>query len=60
MKKFIKLILLLLVSFTVNSKNLCTSDCVVKRLEAKIEASGYGNDLKVDENDWVLHTRFKY
>lgn len=59
MKKFIKLLLLLLVSITVDSKNTCTDACPLKLNETKIKTA-YSDQLRVDENDWILQTRFKY
>jgi hypothetical protein len=58
MKKIIKLLLLLVISLTVNSKDVCTSTCPVKALEAKLKISS--SDPGIDENDWILNTRFKY
>lgn len=59
MKKMIKLLLLLVISVTVNSKDVCTSNCTVKLTEARLKAS-HASELMIDENDWILNTRFKY
>lgn len=57
MKRLIQLTLLLLISVSVNSKTTCLSTCPAKKVqitEVKTISTG------VDENDWILNTRFKY
>lgn len=56
MKKLIKLTLLLLISLTVNSKNTCLISCPKTAEASKMAEISAG----VDENDWILNTRFKY
>ncbi len=63
MKKITKLILLLLVSMTVDSKNTCINACPVKPLKetgAKLRSAANSGQFIGDENDWILNTRFKY
>ncbi|MBS1741873.1 MAG: hypothetical protein JST81_02455 [Bacteroidetes bacterium] len=59
MRTIIKIILLLVISFSVNSKDVCTTVCEVKNLEAILKAPKHP-DTMVDENDWILNTRFRY
>jgi len=59
MKKITKLLLLLVISLSVNSTPVCTSNCPLKALEAKLKAAN-ADQLNIDENDWILNTRFKY
>lgn len=58
MKKIIKLLLLLLVSLTVDSKTLCTTDCAKKAIQSNLKSANY--EQAIDENNWILNTRFKY
>ncbi|MFT3908506.1 MAG: hypothetical protein QM737_03720 [Ferruginibacter sp.] len=59
MKKITKLLLFLAISMSVNSTPLCNSTCPIKALDAKLKAASV-DQLNIDENDWILNTRFKY
>ncbi len=58
MKKIIKLFLLLVISVSVSSSPICNGTCPLTALKAKLKIVEY--TPAVDENDWILNTRFKY
>lgn len=59
MKKFTKLLMLLVISMSVNSSPVCNSACPLNAIEAKLQEAK-SDQQTIDENDWILHTRFKY
>ncbi len=60
MNKFIKLLLLLLlVSLSVDSKTATAGSCAIQKIKAEYDVQ---RNLKhyPDKYDWILYTHFKY